>query len=296
MSAYATPVAFRRALTDRLKALAKSSRWELPQLQRQFAYDRLLERLYLMDDGWIVKGAVALLARDLGVRASIDIDVYRAKSADAAEADFREAAGRDVGDWFRFEIGPRGTVADGAVGVRLPVTAYVGTTAWAQFHVDLVGSDLTMVGKPDEVSALAEVDMPDVSQHGYRAYPLVDHVADKVAATVQRYGAAQRPSTRFRDLVDLVAISQGASIDAKEQIRALTSEAERRGIVLPETFDVPDRALWESGYAAEARRSLLATAHTLDEALEVVRPFVDPVLVGTVRGMWDHERGAWVEH
>ncbi len=82
MSAYATPVAFRRALTDRLNALAKSSRWELLQLQRQFAYDRLLERLYLMDDGWIVKGAVALLARDLGVRASIDIDVYRAKSAD----------------------------------------------------------------------------------------------------------------------------------------------------------------------------------------------------------------------
>lgn len=296
MSAYATPVAFRRALTDRLKALAKSSRWELPQLQRQFAYDRLLERLYLMDDGWIVKGAVALLARDLGVRASIDIDVYRAKGADAAEADLREAAARDVDDWFRFEIGPRGTVADGAVGVRLPVTAYVGTTAWAQFHVDLVGSDLTMVGEPDAVSALAEVDMPDLPQRGYRAYPLVDHVADKIAAIIQRYGTVQRPSTRFRDLVDLVAIVQGASIDAQEQIRALRSEAERRGIVLPETFNVPDRWLWESGYAAEAKRSLLATAHTLDEALAVVRPFVDPVLVGTARGTWDHERGAWVEH
>jgi hypothetical protein len=29
----------------------------------------LLERLYAIDDGWIVKGAAALLARDLGVRA-----------------------------------------------------------------------------------------------------------------------------------------------------------------------------------------------------------------------------------
>lgn len=295
MSAYATPVAFRRALTDRLKALSKSSRWELPQLQRQFAYDRLLERLYLMDDGWIVKGAVALLARDLGVRASIDIDVYRAKSADAAEADLREAAARDVGDWFRFEIGPRGTVADGAVGARLPVSAYVGTTVWAQFHVDLVGSDLTMVGEPDAVSALAEVDMPDLSQRGYRAYPLIDHVADKIVATIQRYGTAQRPSTRFRDLVDLVAIVQGASVDAQEQIKALTSEAARRAIALPETFNVPDRALWESGYAAEAKRSLLATAHTLDEALSVVRPFIDPLLIGIARGTWDNQRGAWVE-
>jgi hypothetical protein len=296
MSRYATPVAFRRALTEKLRALAKTSRWELSQLQRQFAYDRLLERLYLMDDGWVVKGAVALLARDLGVRASIDIDVYRAKSADAAEADLRAAAARDVGDWFRFEIGPRRAVADGAFGTRLPVTAYVGTTAWAKFHVDLVGSDLKMVGEPDAVSALAEVGMPDVSQRGYRAYPLVDHVADKVAATVQRYGAAQRPSTRFRDLVDLVAIAQGASVDAQQQSRALRSEAERRAIVLPETFNVPDRALWESGYAAEAKRSLLTNAHTLDEALAVVRPFVDPVLGGTARGRWDHERGAWVEH
>jgi hypothetical protein len=29
------------------------------------AYDRLLERLYLVDEGWIIKGATALLARDI---------------------------------------------------------------------------------------------------------------------------------------------------------------------------------------------------------------------------------------
>lgn len=293
MSPYKTPVAFRRALTDKLRAVAKSSRWELPQLQRQLAYDRLLERLYLLDDGWIVKGAVALLARDLGVRASIDIDVYRAKSATVAELDLRVAATRDLGDWFRFEIAPSSTVADGATGTRLPVTAFVGTTAWASFHLDLVGSGLTMVGRPDAVSPLVEVDMPGLSQRGYLAYPLADHVADKIAATVQRYGVAQRPSTRFRDLVDLVAIAQGASIDAQEQIRALTSEAKRRGITLPETFDVPDHRLWDAGYAAEAKRSLLTNAHTLDEALAVVRPFVDPILLATATDSWDHERGTW---
>jgi hypothetical protein len=50
---YATPAAFRRALTDRLKVAAREGRWTLQQLQRQVAYDRLLERLYLIDDGWI---------------------------------------------------------------------------------------------------------------------------------------------------------------------------------------------------------------------------------------------------
>ena len=72
---YTSPAAFRRALTDTLRDAAKNSQWSLQQLQRHVAYDRLLERLYLIDDGWIVKGATALLARDLGVRGSLDIDL-----------------------------------------------------------------------------------------------------------------------------------------------------------------------------------------------------------------------------
>jgi hypothetical protein len=49
---YGSPAAFRRALTDKLRAKAETSRWTLPQVQRQMAYDRLLERLYLVDEGW----------------------------------------------------------------------------------------------------------------------------------------------------------------------------------------------------------------------------------------------------
>src|SRR5712691_2002918 len=102
---YGTPAAFRRALTDKLKAKAETSRWTLRQLQRQMAYDRLLERLYLVDEGWVVKGATALLARDIGVRGTIDIDLYREVAREIAVADLREAAALDLGGWFRFEIG-----------------------------------------------------------------------------------------------------------------------------------------------------------------------------------------------
>jgi Nucleotidyl transferase AbiEii toxin, Type IV TA system len=180
---YGSPGAFRRALTDRLRTIAAGSRWALPHLQRQFAYDRLLERLYTIDDGWIVKGAAALLARDLGMRATIDVDVYRERAREVAEAELREAAGRDIGDWFRFETGAGRPVGDGDAGVRLPTTAYVGPTEWGRFHVDLVGSDLRMTGEPEPTPPLTRVAMPDVEQHGYRVYPLVDHIADKVVAT-----------------------------------------------------------------------------------------------------------------
>jgi hypothetical protein len=62
------------------------------------------------------------------------------------------------------------------------------------FHVDLVGSDVRMTGEPEEVPPLARIVIPDVEQHGYRAYPLVDHIADEVVAMFQRYGATEAPT------------------------------------------------------------------------------------------------------
>ncbi len=289
---YPSPQAFRQALTDKLREAAKISPWTLSQLQRQMAYDRLLERLYLVDDGWVVKGATALLARGIGVRGTIDVDIYPERARELAEEELREAASRDIGDWFTFELGPGRAVATDAA-VRIPVTAHVGTASWAAFHVDLVGSDLRMTGEPDRVPPLARVLMPDIEQHGYRAYPLVDHIADKISATVQRYSDQERPSTRFKDLVDLVAIVTEGSVAADRQMAALASEARRRGIGMPASFDVPDRGLWERGYAAEAGRSLLLIAPTLTEALAVIRPFVDPLLAGAAVGRWDPKLGRW---
>jgi hypothetical protein len=290
---YATPAAFRRALTDRLMSLAAGSRWSLSQLQRQMAYDRLLERLYLLDDGWVVKGATALLAREFGMRATIDVDVYRLQAPSAGETDLRSAVEQDIGDWFRFEIGPPRAGGEGQPGTRLPVTAYIGATPWARFHVDLVDADLRMTGDPDPVPPLARIDMPGVEQHGYRAYPLADHLADKVVATMQRYGGQALPSTRFKDLVDLVAIVSGAELDAAKARRALLSEADRRGVVLTTRFDVPDRGLWEGGYAAEAGRAVGRIPSTLDEALAVVRPCLDGLLDGSAAGTWSPTTRRW---
>jgi Nucleotidyl transferase AbiEii toxin, Type IV TA system len=87
-----------------------------------------------------------------------------------------------------------------------------------------------MTGDPEDVPPLAHVVMPDVEQHGYRAYPLADHVADKACAIFERHGAAGTLSTRYRDLVDLVAIVLAAPVEAEPQMTALRSEAQRRGL------------------------------------------------------------------
>ena len=290
---YLTPAAFRSALTDMLRESTKTSPWSFQQLQRQVAYDRLLERLYLVDDGWIVKGATALLARDLGVRGSLDVDIYRAVAHEIAAADVRTAAALDIHDWFRFEIGPVHPIGNNSV--RLPVNALIGATTWVAFHIDLSGTDLRMTGQPDDVPPIARMIIPRVEQRGYRAYPLADHVADKVAATYERHGEMGNPSTRYRDLVDLVAIVGGATLRAEAQAIALRSEFERRSLALPESFDIPDRSLWEEGYAAEVRRSILETAQTLDEALVIVRGYLDPVFRGRTTGLWIPIEQQWFD-
>jgi hypothetical protein len=171
---------------------------------------------------------------------------------------------------------------------RLPTTLATGSgLKWASFHVDLVGSELRMTGQPDDVQPLSLLNMPDVQQRQYSAYPLVDHIADKMVATFQKYGDRRTPSTRFKDLVDLVAILTSASVNALEQLAALKSEADRRAVVMPTQFVVPDRVLWNSGYATEARRSKLTVGLTLDKALAIVKPFTDPLLNGSAQGHWD---------
>lgn len=291
---YRTPAAFRRALTDRLRALASSNGpWPLVDLQRQFAYDRLLVRLYLLDDGWILKGSTALLARHIAVRHTIDVDVYRAASRDQAERDFRAALLLDGGDWFTFEAGPVRAVADIASGTRVPINARIGTTTWSKFHVDIVADGVAMTGQPDDVAALTNIAMPGLPQPTYRAYPLLDHIADKVCAILERQGPARRPSTRFKDLVDLVTLVAHAHPTAAEQFQALASEARRRGFDLPQRFAVPDLALWETGYAAEARRAFLPQARTLSDALAAVRPFIDPLLNRTAAGTWSPTSRRW---
>jgi hypothetical protein len=73
-----TPVAFRAAIKEHFAQIVRADgRYPLHELQRQFAYDRALARLFSSDhaDRWVLKGAGALLARLATARHSKDIDV-----------------------------------------------------------------------------------------------------------------------------------------------------------------------------------------------------------------------------
>jgi hypothetical protein len=137
------------------------------------------------------------------------------------------------------------------------------------------------------------ISVPGINQPGDRAYPLVDHIADKVAAIIEPHGDG-RASTRFRDLIDLVELIVSVHVTASEQRVAILSEIDRRGLQLSKRFTVPDRALWEGGFARATRRAVRPSANTLDEALAIAGPFLDPVLDGSAVGSWYPEAGEWI--
>ena len=62
---YADPGALRQAIADRLRQVARDRPGaQLSDLQRQFAYDRLLARGFGTErEAWGLEGAAALLAR-----------------------------------------------------------------------------------------------------------------------------------------------------------------------------------------------------------------------------------------
>ncbi len=297
-SRYDNPQALRQALADRLRPLAEASGVELSVLLRQFAYDRLLCRVFSTDsERWVLKGATAMLARLEGrARHTLDVDLYRRDGSLAdAERALREAASVDLGDYFRFTLGGAKRMAQGADALRIPVVAFLGATEFTRFHVDLV-ADLSMTGVAEELAPLIPIELPGIRHVAYRVYPIADHIADKVCAMFERHPRADgrtEQSTRYRDLVDLVTFAHTATVGASELHRAIDSEAKRRHLTLPGRLEVPSSSGWVAGYARIAGDTPALEERDLVSAVSSAGRLVDPVLAGTADGCWNPAAMAW---
>jgi hypothetical protein len=289
----------RQAIDDRLRRLQRERvASQLSDLQRQFAYDRLLCRVFrTQPNHWVLKGATAMLARLGGLaRHSLDVDLYctHANLTDAEQA-LNDCAAVDLGDFFRFAMRPGRQMPQALSACRVATQAYLGATAFATFNVDLVtGIDLR--GTPDEVAPLIPIDLPGLVRANYFAWPLADHIADKVCAMIElhpRQGGRSLPSTRYRDLADLALFAHSANVDAEQLQGVLIAEASRRHLQLPDTVPEPDGPGWRSGYTRVAREAPSVVEKDLDAALITVRGFLDPILSSKARGSWNHDALRW---
>lgn len=120
---------------------------------------------------------------------------------------------------------------------------------------------------------------------------MTDQIADKVCAMLGQYRG--RPSSRVKDLVDLVLIAATQTVSGAQLHRALQREASARGMELPSRVVAPSG--WSRQYERLAEGVPACRAHRSSEgAQELLRAFIDPAVQADVSELrWDPEALAW---
>lgn len=291
---YETAKAFRTALEQRLKNEAQETGIALIRLRKRVAFERFLARLATSESsGWALKGAFALELR-LGLRARTtkDIDLGRADDEEAATEHLEAATHVDLGDFFVFEV-RRTPALDAATGfhaVRYTVRADLDGRRFEQFPVDVAFSEATPI-QAESLFGVNSLEFADVAGLQLPVVSLEQHVAEKLHAYTGAFGRDQRGSTRVKDLVDLVLISEMAEIDAQRLRHALATTFEQRARQpLPNALPSPPPS-WARPYAVLARE--VGIAHEIEAGHVAAARLLDPVLRSEAAGRWDSEARRW---
>jgi hypothetical protein len=247
-------------------------------------------------ESWFLKGGNALIWRDSTARATKDLDLYNRASQtiqeaikafiDSVESNPQAIPPLDV--QMRVEIlgEPHREGKREAQALRVLITSLQGKRL-GQVSIDLVvGCCVTGIHEVRGNKSLADIfdvdinDLPEVN-----LYPIVDHIADKVSATMQSY-SDNRPSSRVKDLVDIIILSrQGtdSNISFVDLFTAIESERQQRNIKpYYHGFVVPEN--WTEPMYHKESKSVKGIPQKLEDAVLEAQQFLNPVIFEEARG------------
>lgn len=280
------------------KAAAADSSLDTNERIRLEYFNRFLSRIFSEGDDseWVLKGGTGMLARVPSGRPTRDVDLYRkGYTLDEALDDLRRLAAIDLGDHFVFQYIGRETSIGGeeqpyTEGYAVSFDILIGGRSKNILHVDLsIGVGITApIAMVEPANALR---LPRLVNHDYRLYPAVDQIADKVCATMQSFH--DRPSSREKDLVDLVVLAVTHDGEGSALRIAIATEARLRQMEAFSHIDIPES--WGRRYADMAKTvPYCARYPTVELAAALVTRFIDPALYGAADGKtWSREHLDW---
>jgi nucleotidyltransferase AbiEii toxin of type IV toxin-antitoxin system len=292
---YATALAFKQALEQRLKSSATSG-VDFARRRQLVIFDRFLARVVsVVGDAVTLKGGLVLEIRLARARTTKDVDL-RMMGSSGDVLDRLQASGRlDLGDHMLFEVQPDSNHpeirGDGMRydGYRFRAECRLAGAIYGRpFGVDVAFGD-PLVGEPDRVVAGDVLSFAGIAPPALRLYPVVSHIAEKLHAfTLPR----SRPNTRVRDLPDIALLATTGPIEGETLRLALERTFGFRAThSLPASVPAPP-AFWVEPYAAMASNDELAWA-SLAEVTQAVSAFLDPVLCSADCGTWEPEDWLW---
>jgi predicted nucleotidyltransferase component of viral defense system len=289
---YASPGAFRTALEARLK-VQQTPAISMSRLRKRIVFERLLARLQTVaPDDWYLKGGFALELRiGAQARTTKDVDIDWAVGEDEATELLLDAAARQLDDWFVFDV--RRSRADEGLaggGQRWRARAELAGREFDRVAID-VGFSLPPVVPGDSVPASDLLAFAGIDALIVPALAVEQHLAEKLHAYSRVY-AGDQPSSRVKDLVDVVVITRTTSVDADRLTEAVRSIFERRG-----THEVPRQlprppSDWARPWSALVEH--LPADADLASGAEAAEAFWNPLLASAVVGRaWEPDPAGW---
>lgn len=284
------------ALEERLKAEAERSGVGLARLRKRVAFELFLRRLVAVaPHRWVLKGALALDFRlDATTRPTMDIDLGRDDDEAAAIEDIAAAQRLDLDDFFTFAATRADAFdeSDEFRALRFRVSAELAERVFERFVVD-VGFTDPIAWTPDTIRTSDFLSFAEIAPVELPAIPLPQHIAEKVHAYTATYGPSGQPSTRPKDLVDILLIAGSEAIEAPALRTALRTTFEARGRQpLPTSLPAPPPG-WKAPYRRLAEA--VGIEPDLEAAFLAAAAFLGPVLDGSRVGRWDAGAGVWTE-
>ena len=279
---YATAIAFRSALEDRLKRLAQEEGLDLQRVRRQTAFDRLLCRLFADPiTPWLLKGGYAMELRLRTARTTRDIDLALKQlptpekdwDANAANvlAELQDAGRLDLQDFFTFVFGTatQDLEAPPYGGARFPVEARLAGRSFVKFHLDVSTGDV-LRSPYDSLSGRDWLGFAGITTAPFQAVSPEEQFAEKLHAyTLPRVG---RENTRVKDLVDLILLIERVGLNAGRLPNAIRETFQRRGThPVPDTVSSPPPS-WSRPFAQMAAECGLETE--MEKCFPTLQQFV----------------------
>ena len=260
-----------RSLGHRVRNVAAERGVDPARLRRHLTFQRLLARLSV-SGRWVLKGGFCLEVRlGTSARTTKDLDIAlvadeRVDSAlDVQDLLFSEISAHPVTDGFGFDVElPIPISADelGKPGWRATVRASVDGSHFESIKLDIVA-------RPEEIAGGIETLvlsplLSGIAGHDAVAVAAVD-VNQIAAEKLHAYGrlyARDRPSSRVKDLVDLVLLTEaGVLTPDRLRVRLLQVYDVRDAATPPPELPRPP-ASWVQPYAAMAAELGLAAGST----------------------------------
>lgn len=279
-----------RAYQD-IRNLARSDGRDVAEYLTLYALEGFLARLVASPhaDDFVLKGGV-LMAAFAARRPTRDIDLAAAGFPNDVDEVVTRVGGIirfDAGDGLTFDSASVSGYEADYTGVRVKVTASLATARIA-LHVDVNFGDPIW-------PAPTQADVPRLLGGSVRLKGYPDHMvlAEKIVTAVER-GTA---NTRWRDFVDIVALSRTRTIRMTDMAEAIRTVAAYREAGLRPLGEVLDgmAPLAQAKWMNWRRKQRLdgSTPEQFQALLDQVIRFADPALEGTAELTWTPESRTW---